>query len=283
MTESEKPATDTPKADTPDIETPAAAATKPDTPKVKPKKNRRGWLILVSVVLIGLIAFFLFLEFAVPVRLESLIADKLQSSLNLKKKPVVKVDMFPAAVKIFTGRIDRVYFKAENATLNEGFPAKEVETEIKGIRFDPLRVLKTRQPSIKGMDEGWVKIVLSEQTVNALVADRFPGAVVKLEKGRFHFTGEMTFSDPAFVIDILGSIVVLRDNRLGFRPQVDQIAALPVSQEVKDYLMNALTTEYKVDNMPQGLTLTGVTLNPGTLTIECSIDALDDLVVGGTI
>jgi len=158
----------------------------------KPKK-KHGCLIALAVLLFIFIALSVFLEFAVPARVEALIGDRLQQDLKTKEKPVVQVSMHPLLYKLIVGRIDSVYVKIRNVDVKNGLVVDSAEAFIKGISFDPVRIIRTRQPSVKSIDEGQIKVVLSEKAVNDLVGGQLPGSHVKLVKGRVLFTGDLSY------------------------------------------------------------------------------------------
>ncbi len=249
------------------------------TPAVAPKpKKKHGCLITLIILLLFFIVISLLVEFAAPLRVESLIADQIQQGLKLSDTPTVKINMHPLLYKLAIGKIDSVYIKADNIDTKEGLSVQTAEVTIKGIKFNPVRLLQTRQPSVDNIDEGQVRVVLSEKAVNDLVGGQLPGSTVKLAKGKVIFTGDLPYLLPGYIFTVSGTVVVLPDNTLSFKPNMNEIAGLPVPQEVKDYLGDALAIDYRVLELPDGVTLTKVTVAPGKMTIEATIDSLDDII-----
>lgn len=247
------------------------------TPATMPKK-KHGCLVSFGLLLIFFIVLSLFVEFAVPIRIQSLAADQIQQSLKLKEKPEVAISMHPLLYKIIIGRIDRVSVKAVNIDAKEGFTVDSADVQIEGIKFNTLRLLKTRQPAIEGIDEGQIRVVLSEKAVNVLVGGQLPGSKVKLEKGRVMYTGDLPYVLPGFNFTIPGTVSVLPDNTLAFNPVQEEVQSLPAPQEIKDYLTDALAIKYRVLELPEGVTITTAKVTPGKLTIDASIDSLDNII-----
>lgn len=248
-------------------------------PKLAPKPPKKhGCLIGLALFLFLFAGLSLFVEFAAPVRIQSLIADQMQENLKLQERPEVLVSMHPLLYKLIIGRIDSAYVKATNFKAKEGFTVDLAEAQIKGIKFYPLKLLRTRQPSADGIDEGQIRVVLSEKVVNDLVGGQLPGLKVKLEKGQIKYMGDMPYLLPGFTFTVLGTVSVLPDNTLAFDPVPKEIAGLPVPQEIKDYLVDALTIGYRVIELPDGVVLSTVEVAPGKMTIEASIDSLDGIL-----
>jgi hypothetical protein len=247
------------------------------TPAPKTKK-KHGCLVSLGLLFVFFIVLSLFVEFAAPIMIQSLAADQIQQSLKLREKPEVAISVHPLLYKLIIGRIDSVSVKAVNIDAKEGYTVDSVDVQIKGIKFNTLRLLKTRQPAIEGIDEGQIRVVLSEKAVNVLVAGQLPGAKVKLVKDRMKYTGDLPYVLPGFSFTVPGTVSVLPDNTLAFNPVPEEIQNLPVPQEIKDYLADALAIKYRVLELPEGVTMTTAKVTPGKLTIDASIDTLDNLV-----
>jgi hypothetical protein len=242
----------------------------------EPKKH--GCLYGFLVFLLFFTAISLFVEFAAPIRIQTLIAEQMRQGLKLQETPEVKISMHPLLYKLVVGQIDSVYVKATNIDAKEGFTVDMAEVNIKGIKFDTMALLRTRQPTVSGIDEGQIRIVLSEKAVNDLIGGQLPGATVKLEKGRIKYSGDLPYDLPGFTFALTGTVTVMPDNVLLFKPTLEEIAGLPVPQEIKDYLANALAVEYRVLELPEGVVMTAATVTPGKMTIDASIDSLDEII-----
>lgn len=248
-------------------------------PKLAPKPPKKhGCLVGLALFLFLFAGLSLFVEFAAPVGIQSLIADKMQQSLKLQERPEALVSMHPLIYKLIIGRIDSAYVKATNFKAKEGFTVDLAEVQVKGVKFDPLRLLRTRQPSVDSIDEGQITVVLSEKAVNNLIGGQLPGLTVKLENNQIKYTGDLPYLLPGFRFNISGTVSVLPDNTLAFDPVPTEIAGLPVPQEIKDYLVDALTIGYRVIELPDGVGLSTVEVAPGKMTIEASIDSLDGIL-----
>jgi len=255
-------------------------------PKPAPKPSRKhGCLVTLLLLLVFFTTLSLFVEFATPIRVRYLIADQLRQSLRLRETPTVRVSLHPLLYKLVIGRVDDVYVKVSDIDAKEGFTIDSAEVQIKGVKVDMLNLLRTRQLSVERIDEGQIRVVLSEKAVNDLIGGQLPGSKVKLEKGKIAYTGDLPYLLPGFSFTVSGTVSVLPDNTLSFKPAPEDIDKLAVPQEVKDYLGDALSIDYRVLELPDGVTLTGVKVTPGQMTIEASIESLDAIIqtsVGGT-
>lgn len=247
--------------------------------KAKPKK-KHGCLTALAVFFAIILALYLFLEFAVPARISTLIEDQMQTELGLDERPIVKVSMHPLAYKLIVGRIDSIYIKATSVQADEGIKAETLEATVKGIKFNTLRVLQTRQPIVDKIDDGEIKAVLSEAAVNDLFGAQLPGSRVKLGKGKLTYSGELPYLLPGFTYTISGTVRVLPDNIISFKPVPEDIAGLMVAQEVKDYLGDTLEVDYAVHEVPDGIVLTGIGIEPGKMTVKASIISIQTVIQG---
>ncbi len=249
------------------------------TPAQAPKpKKKHGCLVTLLIFALIFFVVSLFVEFAAPIRIQSLVADQLRQSLKLTENPTVKINMHPLLYKLIIGRVDSVYVKASNVDAKEGFTVDTAEVQIKGIKFNLQTLLKTRQMSVERIDEGQIRVVLSEKAVNDLVGGRLPGSKVKLDKGKVTYTGDLPYLLSGFTFTVSGTVAILPDNTLAFKPSPEDIAGLAAPQEVKDYLGDALSIDYRVLELPDGVNLTKVTVTPGKMTIEATIDSLDNII-----
>jgi hypothetical protein len=242
------------------------------------KRKKRGCLISGVVFIAIILCLLLFLEFVVPWRVTNLVQEQVQTDLKLNEKPVVRIEMHPLVYNLIVGRIDNVYIKAKDVKTKQDFTIDTIEVDVDGLRFNTLQVLKTRRPVVNNIDGGEIKVVLSEKAVNDLVSGQLPGSHVKLEKGNLKFTGDLPYLLPGFTYTVSGTVSVLPDNVLEFKPVPQDIAGLPVPQEIKDYLGGALAIKYGLEEIPDGLEITGVEVSPGKMTFNASIITLDGIV-----
>ncbi len=248
------------------------------------KRKKHGCLVTLALLLVFFITLSLFVEFATPIRVQYLIADQLQQSLMLRDAPTVRVSIHPLLYKLIIGRVDSVYVKVTDVDAKEGFTVDSAEVRIEGVKVDMVKLLRTRQLKVQRIDEGQIRVVLSEKAVNDLVGGQLPGSKVKLEKGKVVYTGDLPYLLPGFSFTISGTVSVLPDNTLSFRPSPEEIDGLAVPQEVKDYLGDALAIDYRVLELPDGVILTDAKVTTGQMSIEASIESLDDIMqasVGG--
>ena len=251
-------------------------------PKKIVKKRRKG-LATFFIILAVIGVMSVGLELVVTVRTQDLAAKQIDTSLKPDQIPKVIISMHPIIYKFFAGRIDRVYIEATGFKLKYGTLVEKAGVDLKGLNFSPMNAIKTRQlTAIKSVDSGTVRIVLSEEAVNILIADRLPGGTVKLEKGAFRYVAEMPYVLPGVRIEVLGEVTVLPDNTLRFKPKAGELEKLDIPQDIKDYLIGALAVDYKLEDVPAGIELSKVTLSAGRLTIDADITDLSFLSTGVT-
>lgn len=244
-------------------------------------KRKTSCLSTLLIAILVFAALSVVLEFVVTAKTQSLAAEQIGENLKTQRTPKLVISMHPIIVKYAMGKIDRVYLEAADFKMTYGLQITKATVELNDVRFDPWQLIKTKRISaVKGVDSGTAKIVLSEQAVNDLVAQRLPGSTVKLEKGRFRYIGDLSNVFPGANLDIAGEIKLLPDNTVRLAPATGTIEALQLPQEVKDYLANALMVDYRIEDIPEGLELTRLTLAPGRLTLEADILSLDFLTQG---
>jgi hypothetical protein len=239
---------------------------------VKIKKKRHTGLATFAIVIASVAILTIGLEMVVTARTQSLVAAQVEASLKTEQTPSVIISMHPILYKFFAGRIDRFYIKAEGFKMKYGAFIDTAEIELKGVKFGPMNLIKTKQmAALKSMDSGTARIVLSEQAVNDLVAERLPGGTVKLEKGAFRYVADMPYVLPGVTINALGDVTVMPDNTLRFKPKPGELEKLDIPQDIKDYLISALAVDYKLEDVPPGIELSKVTIDTGRLIIDADI------------
>ena len=244
-------------------------------------KKKAGCLSTLLIAILVFAALSVALEFVLTAKTQSLAAEQIGENLKTQRTPKLEISMHPIIVKYVMGRIDRIYLEAVDFKMSYGLQITKATVELNDVRFDPWQLIKTRRLSaVKSVDSGTAKIVLSEQAVNDLVAQRLPGSAVKLEKGRFRYIGDLSNVFPGATLDVAGEIKVLPDNTVRFAPAAGTIEQLPLPQDVKDYLANALLVEYRIEDIPEDMELTRITVAPGRLTLEADILSLDFLTQG---
>lgn len=247
----------------------------------KSKGKKRGCLLALFIVLFLFAAASLFLEFYVPSKAADLAAEKIKTSLKLKKKPEITINMHPLLYKMAIGEVDLVSISAEDVKLPERPEVSKVDAEVKGIHFSLLDIIKTRQPAaIKRIDEGSARIVLSEKAVNELMANSLAGSTIKLEEDGLWYVTSLPYFGAGTAMSIPGDITVITGDTVAFQPDLDRIAVLPLSQEEKDYLAGALAVKYRIDEMPEGVSLKKVTVEAGRMIIDCELTGTNLLKMG---
>lgn len=246
------------------------------------KKRHKGLATLLIVVAV-IAVLSVGLEMVVTARTQGLVAAQVDASLNPEQMPNVIISMHPIIYKFFAGRIDRVEIEASGFTMKYGTVVDNATIVLNGLKFDPMNLIKTKQlAAIKSMDSGTARIVLSEEAVNILVADRLPGGTVKLEKGGFRYVADMPYVLPGVKIEALGDVTVMPDNTLRFALRTGELEKLAIPQDIKEYLIGALAVEYKLEDMPEGFELSKAETGTGLLTIDADITDLTILSSGVT-
>lgn len=254
--------------------------------KIEKKKLFKGkhkglatFLIIVMVIAVMSVG----LEMVVTAKTQDVVASQIDANLGTQQIPEVIISMHPILYKYFTGRVDLIKIHAVGFKMKYGTVVDTADIQLKGLKFDPIELLRSRSLSvIKGVDSGTARIVLSEEAVNILVAERLPGGTVKLEKGAFRYVAEMPYVLPGVKIDTVGDVLVMPGNVLRFQPRPGEIEKLQIPQDIKDYLLSALAVDYQLNDIPTGIELTKVTSDVGKLTIDADITDLSFLTMGVT-
>jgi hypothetical protein len=242
-------------------------------------KGLATFFIIVAVIGLGSVG----LEYVVTAKTQDIAAQQIDANLNPQQIPTVILSMHPILYKFLTGRIDRVVITAQGFKMKYGLYVDIATIDLKGLKFDPVALAKTKQiTAVKSVDSGTARIVLSEEAVNALVAERLPGGTIKLEKGAFRYVADMPYVLPGVKIDVLGDVTVMPDNTLRFKPKPGELEKLDIPQDIKDYLISALAVDYKLEDIPEGMELTSVVIDPGKLTVDAAITDLSFLSTGVT-
>lgn len=231
--------------------------------------KKRGCLLAFFIALFLFAVVSLFLEFYIPSKAADFAAERIKTSQNLKRKPEITIYMHPLLYKLAIGRVDRVVITADNLKLPDRPTITRLDAEVKGIHFSLLEIIKTRQPAaIKRIDEGSARIVLSEKAVNELMTISLAGSTIKLEEDGLWYVTSFPYIGMGATMNIPGDIKVIAGDTIAFQPDLDRITILPLSQEEKDYLADALAVEYKPDELPEDVTLRKITVKKGCLIID---------------
>ncbi|MFH1737193.1 MAG: DUF2993 domain-containing protein [Actinomycetota bacterium] len=243
--------------------------------------KRRGCLLALLVALIVFAAVSLFLEFYIPMKVADFYAARIKTSLKLQRKPEITIDMHPFLYKLAIGEVDRVTFSAEDVSIPERPAVSKIDAEVKGIRFNLLEIIKMRQPAaIKRIDEGSARIVLSEKAVNDFMAWQLAGSTIKLEEDGLWYVTSLSYIGAGTTMNAPGDITVITGDTVAFQPDIDRIAVLPLSQEEKDYLAGALAVKYRIDEMPEGVSLKKITVEAVRIIIDCEFTGTNLLKMG---
>ena len=247
----------------------------------KSKGKKRGCLLALFIAFFLFAVVSLFLEFYIPSKAADLAAEKIMTDYKLKKKPEITIDMHPLLYKLFVGEVDRVSISAEDVKLPERPEISKVDAEVKGIHFSLLEIIKTRQPAaIKRIDEGGARIVLSEKAVNEFMANNLAGSTIKLREDGLWYVTSLSYIGAGTAMSIPGDVKVITGDTVAFQPDIDRITILPLSQEEKDYLAGALAVKYRIDEMPEGVSLKKITVQSGRMIIDCEFTGTNLLKMG---
>ena len=244
-------------------------------------QNRRSCLSTLLIALAVFVVLTLALEFVFTFKTQQLVAVKMAEVLNTQETPDVRIYMHPNLINFILGKVDRLTVDARDFDLANGITVSKAVIDIRGIKFDPMRMLEERQPTaITDMKSGTAEMTFSENAINELVASRFPGARIKLEEGKFRYVSDLEFLVPGMQMQVTGTAKALPDNTIEFAPEPGQIENLPVPQEVKDYLKDAFAVQYKMDDIPAGFEIRRIEVKKGKLNIHADITGLEFLTQG---
>lgn len=241
---------------------------------------RKRWLIISGIILVLLATAAVFLEFVVTRQVEDRIAILVRDRLNLTTTPHVEVFAHPILLKIYEGRIDSILVEVSNAPVDQT-NLEKVVVKVKNLRFDTGLLMRTGELAIIGADSAQVKIVVSEREVSRYLQSFLPGSVVKLERGRVRYTGTFSFLGQNFNLDIWGRVVLEDHSSMVFQPDRESIDRLTIPGAAKDYLVNSLSFQAPVPNLPSNLSISNIIVESGRLTVIGTIADFQRFGLGG--
>ncbi len=263
----------------------AAELAKQPAKKTAPQPAKKGgWRrnLATTLIILGVLLVLTFaLEYTVTYKTESLAATQVDEVLKPDMPSTVTLSMHPIIVRLFQGRVDEVTLDIEGFKMKYGLNVQKAHLDVKGLHVDFWELAKTRQLSaLKSLDSGSARIVLSEEAVNRLVAARLPGATIKLERNRFRYQDDISTLLPGVILDIPGVIIVKPGNMIQLQPLAGAIEKLGLPQDVQDYLRDAFTVDYKLYDIPDGIELTKIALQPGQAVVDAQITSFDFIKAG---
>ncbi len=262
----------------------AAEPIKQTAKKQTPGSGQSNWrrnLATTLIILSVLAVLSLALEYTITYKTEALAATQVDEILKPDMPSSVTLTMHPIIVRLFQGRVDEISLDVEGFKMKYGLNVQKAHFDVKGVKVDFWSLAKTRQLSaLKSLDSGSARIVLSEEAVNRLVAARLPGATIKLERNRFRYQDDISTLMPGVVVDVPGLIIVKPDNTIQLQPLAGTIEKLGLPQDIQDYLRDAFTVDYKLYDIPDGIELSKITLQPGQALIDAKINNFDFIKAG---
>lgn len=208
-------------------------------------------------------------------QVEKIVTTVLKAQYKLKEDPEVRVNSHPVLVKLFFGRVDDIEVKAKDVKTSEEVTITDLSVSIKGLRIDLADWVRRRRLSVKDVDSVAVTVVLSEQEVNRYLTKLLPGSRVTLLDGKIRYRGKIGYLAGNMTMDLLGRFKLGPSNRLTFMPDPGEIEKLNVSQEVKQYLSEALVVDYALPELPGGFDITSVVVKPGKIVIKGEMTEFD--------
>lgn len=231
----------------------------------------RKKLLIALSVLIFLIIALVVAEFVLTWQAESQLASIIQKKLNLSRPPEVKIIAHPLLFRLYQGQIDYIQIDAADVP-HDQFKADRIVVIIKNLQFDTSLLLSQRELTVRKVDQGLIKVVISEAEVNKYVQQILPGSRIELEKGKVRYSGKIRYSGQELNLNLFGTVRVDSvNNAISFFPDRRGLERLPVSSEVRDHLASELATQVKLPDLPISLRLVGVRVEPGRMTIEGQI------------
>lgn len=230
----------------------------------------RRKLLIALAVLLFLIVAGVVAELVLTSQAEGQLSSIVQKKFNLPRRPEVEIVAHPLLFKLYKGQIDYIQINASDVTY-EQFKADQITIKIKNLQFDSSEFLSRRQLLVEKVDQGLVKIVISEAEVNKYIQEMVPGSRIKLERGELRYLGSVTYFGETFTLDVKGKVAVSGNQAISFFPDVESIKELTVPDSVKTYLTESLLTQIMLPDLPVVVKLLGAKVEPGRLTINAQI------------
>lgn len=237
------------------------------------KRNKR--LLFWGITCLCIISLLIGAEVFATSQAERIVGTALKAQFKLKEEPEVTVSSHPILVKLALGRVDRISVEARRVQPTSTVELDTLSLDIRGLRFDPLSWAQRHKLVIRGVDSAKTVVVLSEQDLNAYVKTMLPDSSVKLKNGSLVYHGKLGYLGNGKVLDIGAKVEAGQENTIKIIPSNKDIDALPLSLNDREYLKDALLVEFPVPDVPGGLQVTGITIKPGTLTIQGELTRFD--------
>ena len=134
-----------------------------------------------GVTLVVLLCLFLAADFMLRAAAENAAAKLIEEKIPREVDPDVGLGKFPFLMSVVTGRFDEVTIDIPEAA-EGGLVVEDIHLTLEDVQLEALEVLggrgNLRAESLRG--EG----IVSERTVNELIAEQSPGIAVNIQDGR---------------------------------------------------------------------------------------------------
>lgn len=235
------------------------------------KKRIVAWAIGLTAVAALLIGS----EFLITRQVESIISTAVKKQFRLTKEPYITVVSHPILPKLAVGRIDRIKIAAEKVKGANLIEFERVSLNASNLRFDTGDWVGRKKLTVKGVDSVETSVVISEKELNKYLETLLPGATVRLLNGKIRYHGKLGFFMTEKKLDVGGRIELTESDTIRFITDKEDIAALPVAKDIKDYLTDALAVEYPIPDLPGGLTVSDIKVTKGRITITGELTEFD--------
>ena len=134
-----------------------------------------------GVTLVVLLCLFLGADFLLRAAAENAAAKLIDERIPVRVEPDVGLGKFPFLMSVVTGKFDEVTIDIPKAA-EGGLVVEDIHLTLEDVELEALEVLagrgNLRAESLRG--EG----IVSERTVNDLIAEQAPGIAVNIQDGR---------------------------------------------------------------------------------------------------
>ncbi len=237
----------------------------------------RKFLGAVAILVVVLVAVVLISPFTfLPGVLGSMVSGNLKDQLGLQKRPEVELKSDPA-LGMLTGSFESGTVKIPNYDIGNGITADKVTVDLNAFDVDVLDSATGGDVKVRQPPSGKMKVELSEKDVFEIARARvedFPVNDVRLEKDRVLVDSEAQLLGINAPVSVAGGLEVQRGTMV-FTPTTVQALGIPLPGEITDALLGGTDFEYPFSGLPEGATVTDLTVVKGRMTLDGDVDSFD--------
>ncbi|MGI8909424.1 MAG: LmeA family phospholipid-binding protein [Rubrobacteraceae bacterium] len=223
-----------------------------------------GLVVLVTLALLaGAIALIGAYTFLPPI-LEAAVAGDVRDDLGLAETPGVMLESDPQPTML-AGKFSDGRVSIRDGELG-GVRAESATVDLDPFDVDVLR--SVRRGEVVGEEplSGRLRVAVSEEEITHLAGENadVPVSGIELERDRVIARSSVPMFGVEVPVSVAGSLD-LRDGSLVFEAGGLEAAGVPVPDELADQLLSGAGFAYPLEELPDGVTLTGAEVEEGRL------------------